>query len=139
MTQQVFLHYARTRATISEPGVLVYMESDALGAYLANRLGSLIDGSRQLRDDDQRLSLDYHSAVINQYFTMSELGVSVEEPSTGVPLAIRDALRTCAPDYPSTWVVIATAVMTAPLKTWQAWRHFLRRHKNEKTLHHPRH
>lgn len=78
------------------------------------------------------MRLGYSSTDINQYFTMSETGHSPKKPGTGVPLAVLEALRTCAPDYPPAWTTVATAVMAAPPKTWRTWRRFLRRHSGER-------
>lgn len=126
-----FLHYATIRGVVFERGIQIYLESDALGEYLKNRLTPLIDQASEA-NTYQPIFLGHRSVEINDYFTTLEEGVDVEKPGTGVPSPLSDALRTFAPDYPPAWVAIASAVMSAPRKTWRAWKHFLRRHKGER-------
>jgi len=126
-----FLHYARIRQKICELNIEVYVESDALSGYLENRLKPLIDQIEQSEERCQTI-LTYNSTIINKYFTMIELGDKITKPSTGVPLILIEALRTCTSDYPYAWVIIASAVMEASPRTWRAWRNFLRKHKNER-------
>ena len=129
-----FLHYAKTRGESSGYGIQILTESDALGEYLVNRLTPLIEKAAEADDEDLRIVLGYCSAEINRYFMSLELGIEVDEPSTGVPAVLREALRSCASDYPETWVVIALAVMAAPPDTWRAWRHFVRKHRGERAF-----
>ena len=126
-----FLHYALARGETSKLGILVLMESDALGEYLDDRLASLISRATESRDEPTEVFLHYHSTAINQYFTMSEAGANQQKPSTGVPPAIMEALTTCSSDYSRAWTTLATAVMAAPLGTWRRWRRFVRKHKGE--------
>ena len=124
-----FLHYARTRCTVSELSVQVFMESDALGAYLDDRLTSLIAIASESRDKHREVQLDYWSTEINQFFTTVEVDIGLEKPDTGVPPVLLEALKACSSGYPPAWVTTATAVMDAPFSAWGAWRNFIRRHK----------
>lgn len=126
-----FLHYAQARGETSKLGILVLMESDALGEYLYDRLSSLIGRATESRDEPTEVLLYYNSAMINQFFLMSEAGIEQEKPTTGVPPAITKALTTCTSDYSSAWATLATAVMTAPIDTWKKWHRFVRRHRGE--------
>ena len=126
-----FLHYAHSRGQTSKLGVLVLMESDALGEYLYDRLSSLIGRATESRDEPTETLLYYNSSAINQFFLMSEAGVAQEKPTTGVPPAITKALTTCASGYSSAWATLATAVMTAPIVTWKKWHRSVRRHRGE--------
>lgn len=132
-----FLHYARTRGTATSLGVQAFVEADALGAYLDDRLASLTGFAAENRDEFDEIRLGYNSTDVNQYFTESETGHSPEKPDTGVPNVVLEALRTCAPDYPRAWTTASTAVMAAPPETWKAWRRFLRRHSSERPFHLP--
>ncbi len=129
-----FLHYARTRGSASNLGVQVFMETDALGAYLTDRLESSIRVAVDPQNQLDEVLLDYSSTKINQYFTMSEAGTCQEKPDTGVPPILLEALKSLAPDYSRTWAAVATAVMAAPPDTWRTWQNFLRRHKSERTF-----
>lgn len=126
-----FLHYAQARGETSKLGILILMESDALGEYLHDRLSSLIGRATEPRDEPTELLLYYNSATINQFFLMSEAGLDQEKPTTGVPPAITKALTVCACDYSTAWTTLATAVMAAPIDTWKKWQRFVRRHRGE--------
>lgn len=126
-----FLHYARARGETSKLGVLVLMESDALGEYLYDRLSSLIGRAAEPRDQPTEILLYYNSALINQFFLMSEAGLDRQKPTTGIPPAITKALTACASDYSTAWTTLATAVMAAPIDTWKKWQRFVRRHSSE--------
>lgn len=125
-----FLHYAMIRGVAFELGIQIYLESDALGEYLATRLVPLINQARE-SENYQHILVGHRSTEVNNYFTMLEHGINAEKPSTGIPPAVRDALRTVAPFYPADWVEIVSAVMGTARRTWRAWKHFLRRHKGE--------
>ena len=126
-----FLHYAHCRGQTSRLGVVVLMESDALGEYLYDRLSSLIGRATQSHDESIGTLLYYNSAAINQFFLMSEAGIDQEKPTTGIPPAIKEALTACASEYSSAWTTLASAVMAAPNDTWKKWQRFVRRHKGE--------
>lgn len=127
-----FLHYAHSKGSASSLGVNALMESDALGAYLTDRLASFIGVAGETQNQFDEFFLGYSSTEINQYFTMSEAGANPEKPDTGVPPDVLEALRTFAPDYSRAWTTVATAVMAAPPDTWRTWRKFLRRHRVER-------
>ncbi len=129
-----FLHYARTRGETSGYGIQVFTETDALGEYLVNRLTPLIDRAVESSEDELRIVLGYSSAEINKYFMSLELGIAVEKLATGVPSIVIEALRSCASRYPEAWVSVALAVMAAPPNTWRAWRHFVRKHREERSF-----
>ena len=126
-----FLHYALTRGKVSEVGVQIFMESDALGMYLVNRLEPLISLAAESESEDREQMLGYSSTKINQFFAKAEIGIDSEKPSTGVPEVLLEALRNCASDYPRSWTTTATAVMATPPEKWRSWRRFVRRHKGE--------
>ena len=127
-----FLHYARARGQSSSYRIQILTESDALGEYLVNRLTPLIERAAESGNEDLRIILSYSSAEINKFFMALELGIEAEIPSTGVPSVILEALRSCASDYPEAWVAVAFAVMAASPDTWRAWRHFVRKHREER-------
>ena len=126
-----FLHYARTRGEVFNVGILVLMESDALGVYLEDRLAPLVGEAAACADDRDGVVLGYSSTAINQFFTLSDVDTDQQKPNTGVPPAILQALRDCAADYPRAWTTLAIAVMAAPRDTWRKWQRFVRRHKGE--------
>jgi hypothetical protein len=125
------LHYALTRCKAASLGIQIYVESDALGGYLVDRLSGLIDAAEECDDENMRFALDYSSTEINRFFTLAELGIETELPSTGVPAVLRDTLRTSVPQYSLAWTTIASAVMAAPHDTWRRWKRFVRRHKGD--------
>ena len=122
---------------VFERGIQVYLESDALGEYLTNRLVPLMDQASTMNSHLPTF-LSHRSTEMNKYFTMLEQGIDVERPGTGVPPALRDALRTFAPDYPRDWVTLALAVMSTPRKTWRAWKHFREKTQRRAPFRHPR-
>ena len=126
-----FLHYALTRGKVSGLGVQIFMESDALGMYLVNRLEPLISFAADSESEDREQMLGYSSTKINQFFATAEIGIDSEKPGTGVPEVLLEALRHCASDYPRPWTTAATAVMATPAKIWRSWRRFVRKHKGE--------
>jgi hypothetical protein len=120
-----FHHYARTRALTTAAGPVVYMESDALGGYLLDRLAA----TRGVAEDnpDAKVILDYASSDINEYFTAAELGLPTRRPTTGVPATVAKALSvTTGSDV---WTRAVDAVMTANPETWRRWRSFSRRRR----------
>ena len=126
-----FLHYARTRGTTSGLGIQIFMESDALGAYLISRLAPLIDRAAEYSEDDHVLGLGYVSTEINTFFLLEGADAGPEKPGVGIPEAVLEALRSTAIGYLTPWMVVSTAVMAAPLKTWHSWRRFVRSNKGE--------
>ncbi len=124
-----FMHYARTRARAAELGVGVFTESDALGAFLVDRLTPAID--RAEADPGVRLLLGYSSAEINNYFTLLEVGMNAERPDISIPVAVLDALAECSDDYSEAWTRAATAVVGAMPDTWATFRRFVRKHRSE--------
>ncbi len=125
------LHYAQTRARAHQLGIQMYVESDALGGYLSDRLGALLERAGGSKDKNMRFVLGYSSSEVNCFFTMRELGIEAEPPTTGVPAVLQGALRSCR-GYSLTWARVAVAVMAAEPDTWKRWRRFIRRHRGER-------
>ena len=121
-----FHHYAATRAEMSARGPVVFMESDALSAYLQNRLRPQLD-HRDANPDAVSL-LGYFSAAVNDYFTAMETGRTTAKPSTGVPAPVSAALAAAVHSAPEHWSSARAEVMAAPPTAWRAWRSFSRRH-----------
>jgi hypothetical protein len=116
-----FHHYCRTRADTSVTGPAVYVESDAVGGYLVNRL-------RIPRQDDQMVILGYSSDSVNAYFTGKELGHEATRPRTGVPSDVLAALDMLLQVNTGLWVRAADAVMHTQSDSWRRWRKYRRRH-----------
>lgn len=116
-------HYARTRASTAVEGPVVYVESDALGGYLVNRLE--IPAS----DDDQIVMLGYSSDAINAYFTARELGQRTSKPTSGVDRDVLNALAELMTRNAGTWSLAVDAVLQTPPEVWRRWRRFRRRHR----------
>jgi hypothetical protein len=119
-------HYARTRANTVIRGPLVYMESDALGGYLVDRLR--IPAARATEQPQAILMLGYSSEAINDYFTANELGVARPKPTAGVASEVLSALAKTMTLNTGLWARTADAVMGAPPDAWRRWRKYRRRH-----------
>ena len=126
-----FLHYARIRGRTSGLGIRVFMESDALGAYLTTRLTPFIDRALALGEDGKVVELGYSTTEINTFFELKAVGAGPEKPGVGVPGPVLEALSNTAVGYSTPWTVVSTAIMAAPLTTWQAWRRFVRTNEGE--------
>jgi hypothetical protein len=131
-TPPEFMHYASTRSQAAEAGVQVYVESDALGGYLLDRLTPLINDATGDGRTDAMVALGYSSGSINEFFTMAEMGREGECPGTGVPQAVIDALRSTEANHSIDWWTMVRAVMAVDPGGWRRWRRFVRRHKGER-------
>lgn len=127
-----FHHYARTRATTTASGPIIYMESDGLGAYLHDRLAGARAKAAERPDDT--VILGYTSSEINEFFTATELGEKAAKPTTGVPSAITAALTVAVRSNTGVWTRVADQVMGAGPDTWKRWRSFSRRHRTGGTF-----
>ena len=128
-TPAAFHHYARVRSSLAAAGLAIFMESDAVGAYLEDRLAAV---SLQLQSDpDVTVMLGYSSAAINDYFTGAELGNQRSRPKDGVPDEVVRALERLMDELPNEWLRVADAVMEAEPDTWKRWRKYRRRHKRD--------
>jgi hypothetical protein len=116
-----FHHYARTRANTSVAGPAVYVESDAVGGYLINRLQ--ITGP-----DDHLVMLGYSSEVANAYFTAKEFGRDVSKPTTGTARDVLSALAQVMGEDTGLWTKAVDEVMGAAPDAWRRWRRYRRRH-----------
>lgn len=102
-----FLTYVEARGKAVAAGLQIYMESDALGGYLIDRLETIVAKAVSVRDDNTRVTLSYCSTAINEYFTLSEMRGDAPNPGTGVPAPIRDALSGCADGFSAAWWALA--------------------------------
>lgn len=118
-------HYARVRAAMAACGPSVFMESDALGAYLVDRIGPPRAAAE--RDPEAAVFIGYESELINEYFTLMELGRPIDPPTSGVPEPVSSALAAVVPTA-ACWSQAVDAVMDADARTWRRWRSFARRH-----------
>lgn len=121
-----FHHYCRVRATMTTAGPLVFMESDALGSYLIDRIKPQRDAAAE--QPDAVVMIGYESTAINEYFTELELGREAPRPTTGVPAAVAVALTATAART-GCWVTAVDAIMEAEPATWKRWKSFARRRK----------
>ena len=120
-------HYARTRATCAATGLAIYMESDALGGYLIDRLATQLAATAE--NPDTFVVVGYASSEINEYFTLRELGQKPAAPSTGVPSRVTSALATGI-DAPG-WALVAAAVMSTERRLWKKYRSHARKHRRD--------
>ena len=123
-----FHHYARTRAAMSVRGPVVYMESDALGGYLDDRLDGPI--AMAAKNPATTLILGYTSGSINHFYTAREAGHSTDPPLTGVPHDVAMSLGQTAATTTGAWPRIVDDVMAATPDKWRQWRSFARRHRH---------
>ena len=107
-------------------GPTVVTESDALGAYIDDRLAP--QRAKAAEEPDARIFVGYASDAINAYFTCMELGRPTVRPTTGVPTEVSAALRTMAP-IATNWSRAVDEIMTANDDAWGRWRSFARRHR----------
>ena len=114
-------HYARTRANTMPDGPIVYVEADAVGGYLINRLQ--ITGPR-----DHLVMLGYSSEAPNAYFTAIELGHLASKPTTGAERDVLSALALTISDDTGLWSRAVEEVMSAEPDAWRRWRRYRRRH-----------
>ena len=119
-------HYARIRASMAIGGLMVFMEADALGAYLIDRIAPLRE--RAAEASEAKIFLEYTSDALNEYFTTLELQRQVKRPSTGVPTEVTAALTATA-SSDGCWWEAADAVMGASPDIWRRWKSFTRRHR----------
>ena len=125
-----FLDYAQARADPTRP--LAYMESDAVVAYLEERLRPESPGSES--DSDVPV-LPYRSGLINDYYTKVELGFPAERLGLGLPEEIRLALKvTGLRDNTFLWWQVARAILRMTAADWGRWRHFRRRERANRTF-----
>jgi hypothetical protein len=122
-----FHHYARLRAAMTAVGLRVYMESDALGAYLSGHLPALLEQATTQTDAVQQVG--YFSDAINDYYTRRELGANAARPSDGVPGEVADAMSAAFARSCADWGRASDVVMCVDAGTWRRWRSFRRRHR----------
>jgi hypothetical protein len=125
-----FLHYAKARSDPSRP--VPYMETDAIGGYLENRLTAAPGSAGPVVGPEAPL-LRYNSGLINDYYTKSELELPVERPGLGIPEEIRQALKvTGERDNSTLWWKVASAVLDMAPADWIRWRRFRRRTRTDR-------
>ena len=119
-----FLDYARIRAELSQSGAQIYVESDALGGYLEDRLSLVRD-----KVGDGTVILGYSSGALNDYFTRAELGIESTLPGSSLPTVIRRGLLVTGIEQNSVrWWNLAINLVQQPRDTWVRWKRFVRRH-----------
>ena len=125
-----FLHFAKTRSDTSRP--VPYMETDAVAGYLEDRLAAASD-SEDLVPGPEAPLLRYNSGPINDYYTKSELGISVELPGLGIPDKVRQALKiTGKADNSTLWWQVASAILEMTPGDWARWKRFHRRNRTDR-------
>ena len=127
-----FHHYARVRAEMAVSGPAVYMESDALAAYIRDRVARV--RARAAAEPDTTVMLGYSSGPINRYFTDLELGTEAQAPTVGVPGAVVEALSRTAMMGAGRWAEAVEEVMAATPQIWVKLRSFRRRHHGKGTF-----
>jgi hypothetical protein len=125
-------HYARVRAEMAVSGPAVYMESDALVAYLQDRIARV--RTQSAAEPDTTVMLGYSSAAINRYFTQLELGGEAPRPTVGVPQAVLEALSATTASGTGAWADTVDEVLAATPQTWAKVRSFRRRHRGKGTF-----
>jgi hypothetical protein len=123
-----FTHYAATRSLINQRGIQVYVEADALGGYLENRLRSLLEFALDGDDAPDLVMLGESSSEINKYYTASEVGLNVEVPSSGVPGALSLALQESSLVLTRDWWNVVSDVMEYETRRWKIWTKYARQH-----------
>jgi hypothetical protein len=84
-----FHHYARTRAGMHSAGASAASESDALGAYLLDRISILRNAPAE---EATRVLIADSSDALNDFYTRQETGLKVHKPTTGVSDEVISAL-----------------------------------------------
>lgn len=123
-----FHHYIRTRAATAAAEIGIYVEADALGGYLNDRLSSQLDQAATY--PDAHVMLGYSSGAINEHFTLAEIQQPTTVPVTGVPPVIAAALAVAHRASAPGWVAAVDAVMSTAPAVWAKWHRFLRRHRS---------
>jgi hypothetical protein len=127
-----FLHFAKARSDPSRP--VPYVETDALGGYLADRPTASPD-SAVTAVGPRPPVLRHNSGLINDYYTKAELGFPVELPGLGIPDEIRPALKATGERAKSTlWWQVASAVMEMTPVDWATWKRFHRRNRTDRVF-----
>jgi Fe2+ transport system protein FeoA len=121
-------HYIVTRALMAASGPAVYVESDALGRYLVDRLAS--DIAKASEQPGNWSILGYGGRAINNYFTSIETGFNTDRPPTGVPPEILDSLCSLADTSTGLWTSAVGEVMSTDAAAWRRWKSFTRRHQS---------
>jgi hypothetical protein len=124
-----FHHYARTRASMHSAEASAAAESDALGAYLLDRLSILHDAPSE---EATRILIGYSSDALNNFYTRQEAGLEAHKPTTGVPDEVISALANALRQ--PRWVTCVDAVMTADSSVWRKWKRFRHRHRRGRTF-----
>lgn len=119
-----FHHYARTRAGMHAAGASAASESDALGAYLLDRLSILRDAPAE---EATSILIADSSDALNDFYTRQESGLEAHKPSTGVSDEVITALANTLER--AGWAKCADAVMSARPSVWPKWKRFRRRHR----------
>ena len=122
-----FHHYVRTRAASAVRGPVVYVEADALGAYLTDRLN--LPTVPEDHRPDTLIMLGYSSDAINQYYTETELGHEQSKPTSGVPTEVLTAMALAMLDCNGLWPPATDQVMSASADAWRRWRKYRKRHR----------
>ena len=124
-----FHHYARTRADMHSVEATAAAESDALGAYLLDRLSIQHDVPAE---EETRILIGYSSDALNDFYTRQEAGLEAHKPTTGVPDEVINPLADALGQ--SGWAKCVDAVMTAHPSVWPKWKRFRERHRRGGTF-----
>ncbi|WP_327138897.1 hypothetical protein [Nocardia sp. NBC_01327] len=124
-----FHHYARTRAGMHAVKASVAAESDALGAYLVDRLTILHDVPAE---NAARIVIADWSEALNDFYTRQELRLDAHKPTAGVPDDIITVLSNTLEQ--EGWAESVNAVMSSLPAVWKKWKKFRRRHRNGGTF-----
>jgi len=112
-----FLNYASDRASLFQRGnPIVITETDSLDNWRRNRFNNPIFKSTN------ETTLPYSSDPINEYFTKSYVGISLEKPSAGIPNAISSSLNSIYFDRNIDWSAYSKAVCDVPVEKWKPVR-----------------
>jgi hypothetical protein len=124
-----FHHYARTRAGMHSAGASAASESDALGAYLLDRISILHDAPAE---EATRILIADSSDALNDFYIRQEVRLEARKPTTGVPDEVISALADTLEQ--AGWAKCVDAVMTAHPSVWAKWKRFRRRHRRGGTF-----
>ncbi|MGW4330339.1 hypothetical protein ACWEKR_31170 [Nocardia sp. NPDC004573] len=124
-----FHHYARIRAGMHAIKASAAAESDALGAYLVDRISILHDVPAE---EAARILITDWSQALNDFYTRQELGLETHKPAAGVPDDITGALTNTLEQ--EGWAESVNAVMSSSPAVWTKWKKFRHRHRNGGTF-----
>jgi hypothetical protein len=121
-----FYAYAHSRAAINNAGgPLIFVETDALGAWCEDRIEPVNVERGQVS------LLGTTSEIMNDYYThVPDDGDQPVRPSSGVPLEVLAALDDVLLERPEHWRALVVSALAVPPASWQNLRKVIQREAN---------